>query len=125
MYVWLNRVKKGGILYIALPEKTKTFDAPRAVTSFRHLLDDATRNPTQMIAADTEHYREWHRIIDKESGQQLEDRVKLDLSINANIHFHVFDLPLMDQFFGFFKAHLEIKERLINGAEVIWVLQKL
>lgn len=121
---WIDAVRNGGILYIALPEKTKTFDAPRAVTSFIHLLDDHTRSPSEMLIEDTKHYLEWHRIIDKLEGQVLIDRVALDVRSKANIHFHVFDLKLMDQFFNYFSDFLIVRERVINGSEVIWVLEK-
>lgn len=44
-----SKLKPNGILYIALPDKRLTFDKPRRLTSYHHLLAQRHKNPPQNI----------------------------------------------------------------------------
>jgi SAM-dependent methyltransferase len=118
---WARVLKPGGIAFVALPEKTQTFDRNRPVTTLEHLISDHEHGSEAM---DAFHYACWHYHVDNLRGDELEDRVRLDISLNANIHFHVFDLPAMRELFSFMSPVFKVKESAVNGAEVIFVLQK-
>jgi SAM-dependent methyltransferase len=125
LQVWLNKLRPGGIIYAAIPEKTKTFDRDRPITTLDHLLKDYA-SAEHMKAGDIEHYRDWHYHVDKLRGDELEARVELDVSLNANIHFHVWNLPAMLEMMNhpLVTAHGDIVEMGDNGAEIIWILRK-
>jgi SAM-dependent methyltransferase len=61
----LGKLKPGGILFYAVPDKRFTFDFRRPVTPLAHMVDDYERGPEQSRGA---HYDEWTRlVIDRES----------------------------------------------------------
>lgn len=119
---WSSRLRNGGILYCALPEKTHTFDKPRAVTTIEHIRDDAEAAEWGETD-DAAHYREWFSMIDGYAGDALDAKVAFSVAEKTNIHFHVWDLPAMDALFAEVSKLFEVVERCQNGAEVIWVLR--
>ena len=66
---FLRVLKKGGILYMAIPDKRFTFDINRPITKLKHLLKDYTGG---VASSREEHYREWAYFVDKKSGEELE-----------------------------------------------------
>ncbi len=42
---WLRILKPGGILWLKIPDKEKTFDRPRKRTTLAHLIEDFKNNP--------------------------------------------------------------------------------
>lgn len=121
--VWMDRLKPGGIVYCALPEKTQTFDRNRPVTQIDHLAKDFAEGPR---VSQADHYREYFSIVDGNQGQALEDRIALAMKENTNIHFHVWDLAAQSEMFFALSERLgfAILAGVPNGAEVIWILRK-
>ena len=62
---FLRVLKKGGILYMAIPDKRFTFDINRPITKLKHLLKDYTGG---VASSREEHYREWAYFVDKKSA---------------------------------------------------------
>ena len=122
---WRRSLVVGGIIYAAVPEKTQTFDAPRAVTTLQHVIDDHVLGTHD--GRDAEHYHEWLRIIDKIQEPERSKLVAHCLETRANIHFHVWDRPAMRELLDWVcpRVGLELLEFAENGAEVIWILRKL
>jgi SAM-dependent methyltransferase len=121
LLTWADRLKSGGVVYAAVPDKEHTFDKPRAVTELAHLVSDYLDGYAE---GDKEHYREWHYIIDGLRGKELDDRVQECINTRANIHFHVFDRAAMVALFDFVGDAFEVLESAQHGAEIIWVLRK-
>lgn len=121
--VWYNRLKEGGIVYAAIPNKIHTFDAPRAITPFSHLLEDYDCDETD----DEEHYRDWLSIIDKLSGEALENQVRVCVNAKSNIHFHVWDKNSMLEIFTWAEREklFKLVEMVTNGGEEICILRAL
>lgn len=123
--LWCDRLVRGGIIYCAVPEKTKTFDAPRPVTILDHLIAD------EMVGSknthDRHHYREWLSIIDKMEDPELAEVVNKCIQERANIHFHVWDIPAMQELLEYITDHMLLKQEefSVNGSEVIWILRKI
>lgn len=120
--VWREKLKMGGIAFIALPDKEQTFDKPRPCTTLAHMIID---NHYDRRHGDIQHYGEWHYFIDGLRGKELEDRVAVDVEKNANIHFHVFDLSTMKLLFDYVSPLFKVLESVQNGAEVIWMLEAI
>jgi len=119
---WLRVVRSGGYLWIALPEKTETFDKDRQVTSFEHLELDHLMGPERSAE---EHYREYFSLVDGNKGEELETRIKHAVENNVNIHFHVFSEASTKELFEKLKPlGYEIVEMVFIRYETIWLLRK-
>lgn len=123
---FLRVLRPGGIIFMAIPDKRWTFDAPRPVTDLAHLLRDYREGPAVSRAA---HYDEWLRIIDGYSGDVLAERHAAFLRDRVNIHFHVWTIDEMAEMFTACRRdlgmNLEVKLCFADppNLEVIWILK--
>lgn len=120
---WMRVIKENGFLFIAIPEKTQTFDRDRDITKFSHIVDDhITTDPIN----NKDHYQEYFYHVDKLRDDVLKNAVDLAVEKRTNIHFHVWDKASAHELFnmicGLFS--LELVEARDNGAEMIFVLRK-
>jgi SAM-dependent methyltransferase len=81
---WMRVVRPGGTVFLAVPDKARTFDARRPSTTLEHLLADAQDGGAGSRSA---HYAEWVELV--EPGQ---DPAALEAE-RRDIHFHVWGLP--------------------------------
>ncbi|MGB9003678.1 MAG: class I SAM-dependent methyltransferase [Nitrosotalea sp.] len=108
--VHLSRLKLGGILFYAVPNKNKTFDLNRPLTTFEHILQDYKNGPESSY---DNHVQEWVELVDKIVEPSLQkQRIEQIKKINYSIHFHVWD---EDTFFDF----LEKTNKLLNYPYII------
>lgn len=85
----LKKLKKGGTLYYAIPNKDLTFDSKRAITPFDHLVRDDTEG-TEWSKLD--HYRDFARHVDKlTSDTAVDNHARKLIEMDNRIHFHVWD----------------------------------
>jgi SAM-dependent methyltransferase len=75
-------LREGGVLFMAVPDKRRTFDVDRPVTTLEHLLRDHAEGPQWSRA---QHFEEYAALVHKDPmmARELEDR-------DFSIHFHVF-----------------------------------
>jgi SAM-dependent methyltransferase len=66
--VHLSRLKPGGILFYAVPDKRYTFDFRRSVTSLDHMVADHEEGPEGSRGG---HYEEWARLVTDEESTRL------------------------------------------------------
>jgi SAM-dependent methyltransferase len=124
---FLRVLRPGGFIFMAIPDKRWTFDAPRPITDLAHLLRDYREGPQSSRVA---HYDEWLRIIDGFSGDVLAERRDAFIRDRVNIHFHVWTIDEMSEMFAAARRELglpvEIKLCYADppNLEVVWVLQK-
>ncbi len=122
----LRKVRPGGILYYAIPEKKQGFDAPREVTSFIHLVEDDLWGPE---TSQLRHFWEWVTFVlqtrdPKEAAEKVEELKKR----NHSIHYHVWDEMAFREFVMGTQKYLhntffvEYLER--NDTEVVTVFRK-
>ncbi|MDP9268924.1 MAG: class I SAM-dependent methyltransferase [Acidobacteriota bacterium] len=119
-----SKLKIGGVLYYAIPEKTQTFDSERPVTPFEHLVRDDKEGPEW---SREQHYWEWATLVNKFSGEKAAKWVQEMVATNYSIHFHVWDRQALFDFFtraqtylgGFHAEHFEQ-----NQNEIIVVLRR-
>ncbi|MDT9193891.1 MAG: methyltransferase domain-containing protein [Limnospira sp. PMC 1286.21] len=122
----LRVLKKGGILYLAVPDKRYSFDSDRPITSFEHLLKDYQEGPENSKVS---HYQEWAELVLKETDKsQVQDIVKKLIKRDYSIHFHVWESRNFLDFLVSLKNHLnfplEVQRLFQNSSEFITILTK-
>lgn len=124
--IHLSKVKKGGILYYAIPNKDFTFDKEREITSFEHLVDDDLHPSDER---DFEHYMDWSRKVEgiKNEESVLSHAQELR-KLDHRIHFHVWDADALEIFFVKARRYLgktfDILSFVEVDNEVIVILRK-
>jgi predicted SAM-dependent methyltransferase len=83
----LAKLKPGGILFYAVPDKRFTFDVLRPVTPLEHMVADHQQGPER---SRREHYEEWSRlVIAAETGENWSQRATELEEMGYSIHMHV------------------------------------
>jgi SAM-dependent methyltransferase len=87
---WLAKLRPSGIIFMAVPDKRRTFDAERPLTPLDHLAADDAQAPSEREPCDYDHYLEYARLVDKQIGAQTELHAQRLIATNYSIHFHTF-----------------------------------
>jgi SAM-dependent methyltransferase len=122
----LKKIKPGGILYYAIPEKNFTFDKNRTLTTFNHLVYDDADSP---IISRKDHFYEWVTIVEDNSDtDSINSRVSGLMAMNYSIHYHVWDVETIFRFLDKTNDYLNNLFKVLhfekNESEIIIVLQK-
>jgi SAM-dependent methyltransferase len=94
---WLRVVKRDGLLFLVLPNKTLNFDHRREVTEFDHLIADFNNLTTEDDLTHLDEILGLHDLtLDPQAGtlREFRDRASRNHE-NRALHHHVFDLPLL------------------------------
>lgn len=89
----LRVVKPGGSIFMAVPDKRRTFDRDRTITPLEHLLDDRQRGADR---SREHHYREWVTLVEPHFGRYgsgapesvIAARIAELMTQRYSIHFH-------------------------------------
>lgn len=81
----LRKLKEGGVLFYAVPDKDFTFDNDREATTFEHLLSDYKEPNSER---DYQHYIEWAKYVNSLEGEQIETRAKELWDEGYSVHCH-------------------------------------
>ena len=124
----LGKLKPGGVLFYAVPDKRYTFDFRRPVTPLEHMIADYDEGPERSRA---EHYEQWTRLVIVEEGETEEQTIARARELEAavySIHMHVWTQA------EFLRLILACRERLgdafdleataAQGIEYMVVLRK-
>jgi SAM-dependent methyltransferase len=125
----LGKLKEGGKLFFAIPDKTNTFDRHRPITPIEHLVRDFEQGPEGSRRA---HYLEWAEHVAGAGGAeaigQEADRLMAE---SYSIHFHVWDGPAFRAFLEHLRTELRfpiVIEAMAswryNPFEVVFVVRK-
>jgi len=118
-------LKKGGILYLSVPDKRYTFDSKRPVTKLNHIIKDYTLGPSW---SRSQHFEEWTKYVTKKNGVDAEQHAKWMIEIDYSIHYHVWTQNEMFEFLltlkEKFNLEFEVELFLKNGLECIFILRK-
>jgi GT2 family glycosyltransferase/SAM-dependent methyltransferase len=121
----LCKVRSGGILYYAVPDKRKTFDIERELTSFDHLVEDDRLGPQR---SRRKHFLEWSQWVNHQNGTHIEDEADRLMRQNYSIHYHVWDDDAFRHFVESARKYLDdpfvIEELVENEFETIAILRK-
>lgn len=120
----LRVLREGGVLYLAVPDKRRTFDVDRALTPLEHVLRDFEQGPA---GSRDEHFRDWVVHVDK--PEDVEARVAELSDADYSIHFHVWTPQAFSELLEHARGELEmpftIAEVLRNGIEFIVILRRV
>ena len=123
--IHVSRLKPGGILYLAVPDKDRTFDRRRPVTPLDHVIKDFQDGPEW---ARFEHYREWARLVEKVPEAKAEDRARELIRRHYSIHYHVWRQTDFQDMLGYMRTGLKpgfsIQETASCRNEFIFILRK-
>ena len=122
----ISRLKPGGCLYYAVPDKRFTFDIERPMTDFDHLLRDDKEGPAWSRKG---HFVEWATFVDKAPDAAAADvRARALMEMNYSIHFHVWDADrfrsIIEQAWEYLGRTFNTEWLEQNQSEVIAVLRK-
>ncbi len=126
----LGKLKPGGILFYAVPDKRFTFDHRRPVTPLDHMVADYEQGPQRSRA---EHYEEWTRLVPGEIHADAtdEEAVARARELDAedySIHMHVWTqaefLAMILEVRARTEAAFDIEAAARQGIEFMVVLRK-
>ena len=89
---WLSKLRRGGTIFMAVPDKNHTFDRDRALTPLEHLIADYRSDLTARLSDDRQHFVEWAARVNKVPVDDVESRVTHLMAMDYSIHFHTFTL---------------------------------
>jgi SAM-dependent methyltransferase len=125
---FFSKLKAGGIVFLAVPDKRFTFDRLRESTTIAHLQFDHQDGGRR---SREQHYMEFaqHALPeDVRHGTDTSVLAKQLIVKNYSIHFHVWTY---DEFFDFLRwiqrhhlQQVEILEAIRNGREGLFILRK-
>jgi SAM-dependent methyltransferase len=113
----LEKLKPGGVLFYAVPDKRFTFDFRRPLTPLEHFAADYEHGPDR---SRREHFEEWAALVDSKvpyegEGQPPEhvlERARHLEEIGYSIHMHVWTQA------EFLRLVLHCRERLDDGFDI-------
>jgi predicted SAM-dependent methyltransferase len=129
----LAKLKPGGVLFYAVPDKRYTFDFRRGVTTLEHLIQDHEQGPE---GSRREHYDEWGQLVvgtagDREDPRWPERGEELARQLEAedfSIHQHTWTadtfLELVRHCQRRFDEGLEVEATARREMEIVVVLRK-
>jgi SAM-dependent methyltransferase len=114
--VHLRKLRPGGVLFYAVPDKRYTFDFQRPVTPLSHFVDDYENGPK---ASRQSHYEEWASFIGDDgqpvtglSEAEVEARARRIQESGYSIHIHVWTQA------EFLELLVETRRRLGDGFDM-------
>ncbi len=121
----LSRLKSGGILYLGVPDKNKTFDKNRKLTDLSHIIRDFEKGPE---VSRLEHYREWSKYVSVVSPEYIENHARLTMQSGYSIHYHVWRQAEFYDLLEYIRTHMKpeftIQETAQCANEFIFILRK-
>lgn len=122
----LRVIRKGGVLYLAIPNKEKTFDFDRESTTIEHALDEYENGSDKNTEM---HYDDFIRNACKiEDENEIKAKLYDLMSKKWSIHFHVWNVREIIDFVIYLKEKLnfefDIEEISECYDEVVFILRK-
>lgn len=127
----LRVVKKGGVVYLAVPNMTKTFDCNRVETSLAHIIMDHEQGPVTSRQA---HYKEWVSQVEPHfgktyDGSSFDCRVEELMRQMYSIHFHCWSVSGFKKFLNYLYIECAfpfVVELFVDrGDEFVAILKKI
>jgi SAM-dependent methyltransferase len=93
-----RKLRPGGKLVLVVPDKNRTFDRERPITTLGHLIEDYNSpDPSR----DFTHYEEFYRLAFKTSEEDLNARASAAFAQRGDLHVHVWDYPSFSDFVNY------------------------
>jgi predicted SAM-dependent methyltransferase len=133
--IWHRKLKRGGMLYIALPKCNMTFDKYRQITSWDHILWDYINDPSvEKEKTDIIHIADMLSSMKKDGvlekkilDKDIHNEAKILYDSNDHgVHYHTWNSQ--SSFLFFQKVSEMFRSKIIkvadNEHEIIYLLQK-
>ncbi len=121
----ISRLKPGGVLYLAVPDRDKTFDRRRPVTLLEHVIRDFRDGPER---SRYEHYREWACLHENTPEERADDRARDLMKRRYSIHYHVWRRADFSDLLNYVKTELKagftVQDTASCRNEFIFILRK-
>jgi SAM-dependent methyltransferase len=121
----LRVVRPGGVLYLAVPHRHRTFDADRTATPLEHLVRDHREGPAWSRSA---HYEEWAELVEKAPAGTVSERGQALAQQGYSIHFHTWDPREFEAVLAYARDEAQlpfsIEALTENGHEFIAILRR-
>ena len=129
----LRVLRRGGVLFMAMPDKRYTFDIKRHETAMAHFLQDYREGPAW---SEEMHYQDFVRNTEWSDNCKTDEDIAKVIQhlkdINFSIHFHVWSNATMIDFFQMMRHELKFPFEIEicvaphhGGNESIFVLRKV
>jgi predicted SAM-dependent methyltransferase len=105
---WLSKLRPGGIIFMAVPDKRYTFDIDRELTPLQHLVADYCSDSKERLIHDRQHLVEWATVVNKLPANDVESRVNYLIETDYSIHFHTFILHSFLEMLNYLKQEGEL-----------------
>ncbi len=146
---WLAKLRPGGVIYFAMPDKRVGWDEHRPVTPIAHLVADYQSDSAARKLRDRAHFVEWYDLVNREivdSDDEIVDQpdcstasaeeqrlAAIDhlIAIDYSIHYHVFTyhtflalLKYLNEVLHFPFAVVEAAAPVPESWECIFILRR-
>ena len=101
----LAKLRPGGILFLAVPDKRHTFDSGRELTELAHLLGDYRGGPE---SSRDDHYLEFARYFKGLDGPEAQTEALRVKESGYSIHFHVWTLESFCELLACMQSDLDL-----------------
>lgn len=120
---WFRVVRDGGTIFMALPDKRRTFDREREVTPLAHLAAHV-----EGTADDWPHYVDYARHVRLAPEAEVEAKARELAEQDYSIHFHVWTqremVEMIEDARRRFDLRFDYAAVLEHGEETVFVLRK-
>jgi len=116
---WLAKLRPNGIIYMAVPDKRRIFDAERPLTSLEHLIEDDAQALSEREKRDYEHFLEYARLVDKQTGTETEPHAQHLIATNYSIHFHTFVAATFVEMLRYAQEQLALPFEILAYADTL------
>lgn len=125
---WMRILKRGGVLYISIPDADNPLDTGRTITPLQHMIEDQMNTD---LTKDRFHFGECAEFWHKTSGDKVNEIAETNGQRGYSIHYHVFNNKTINQVFNYIQSLgitftiLDHVENEIDGVkEYIFILEK-
>jgi SAM-dependent methyltransferase len=124
-----DKLQTGGVLYMAVPDRLRTFDRRRAATTFAHLARDFREGS---LVSQDEHFYDFAKNVNLPVGATeaaVQDNINVMKDKNYSIHYHVWTGEefgeFLKQMFREFNVPMEFLDMKSVADENIFVVRKI
>ena len=129
----LRVVRPGGFIYMAVPDKRKTFDKDREITPLSHIIADFEHGGIQ---SRRRHYEEWVTLVEPYFGRDHKNETKVIIAERIeqlmkqaySIHFHCWTrsevIEMLDYAKNVLRYPFEVELVVEREEEIIFILRR-
>ncbi len=128
---WLSKLRKGGTIFMVVPDKRRIFDKKRPLTKLEHFIEDYNLCENERRIRDREHFWEWSTLVAKVPEWQVKEYTGRLIDRDFSIHFHTFTLQTFLELVHYLKNEMSFPieitacaDTLRDGHEFVVVLSR-